>query len=55
MTILDEKTADREFEPFTHIRDNYKKYLFTIDQLLQNRNGILNLNLIDFIRENKDL
>lgn len=54
MTILDEKTANREFEPFIHIRDNYRKYPFTIDRLLQNRDGILNLNLLDFIRENKE-
>ncbi len=55
MTILNEKTANREMEPFSHIKDRYKTYLFTIDQLLQDINGVLNVNLIDFIIENKEL
>lgn len=55
MTILDENTANREFEPFKHIRDNYKKYLFTIDQLLQDRNGVKNVNLIEFVKDNQEL
>lgn len=55
MTILDENTANREFEPFKHIRDNYKKYLFTIDQLLQDRDGVKNVNLIEFVKDNQEL
>lgn len=55
MTILDENTANREFEPFRHIRDNYKKYLFTIDQLLQDRDGVKNVNLIEFVKDNQEL
>lgn len=55
MTIMEEKTANREYEPFIHIRDNYPKYLFTLDPLLQKRDGVLNVNLIDFIKDNKDL
>lgn len=55
MTILDENTANREFEPFKHIRDNYKKYLFTIDQLLQDRDGVKNVNLIEFVKNNQEL
>lgn len=55
MTILDENTANREFEPFKHIRDNYKKYLFTIDQLLQDRDGVKNMNLIEFVKDNQEL
>lgn len=55
MTTLDENTANREFEPFKHIRDNYKKYLFTIDQLLQDRDGVKNVNLIEFVKDNQEL
>lgn len=55
MTILDENTANREFRPLEQIRDNYKKYVFSLDQLLQNRNGIKNINMIDFIKDNKQL
>lgn len=55
MTIMDEKTEEREYKPFESIRDNYPKYLFTMDPLLQKRNGIHHCNLIDFIANNKDL
>ena len=55
MTIMDEKAEEREYRPFTKIQDNYPKYLFTIDQLLQKRDGIIHCNLIDFIAEKKEL
>ncbi|MBE5951053.1 MAG: ATP-binding protein [Lachnospiraceae bacterium] len=55
MTIMDEKTEEREYKPFESIRDNYPKYLFTMDPLLQKRNGIHHCNLINFIANNKDL
>ena len=55
MTIIDEKTEEREYKPFESIRDNYPKYLFTMDPLLQKRNGIHHCNLINFIANNKDL
>lgn len=55
MTTYDEKTAARELEPFKQIQDNFPKYLFTIDQLLQNQYGVINKNLIDFIKNNEDL
>lgn len=55
MTIMEQKTEEREYKPFRYIRDNYPKYLFTLDQLLQKREGILHLNLVDFISEDKDL
>lgn len=31
------------------IRDNYNKYVFTTDFLLQKRNGIHHVNLMDFM------
>ena len=55
MTIMDEKTEEREYKPFQYIRDNYPKYLFTLDQLQQQRDGIAHQNLIDFMSQNKDL
>ena len=55
MTIAEQSTEEREYRPFTQIRDNFPKYLFTTDTLLQKRDGILHLNLIDFIKENKML
>ena len=55
MTIAEQSTEEREFRPFMQIRDNFPKYLFTTDTLLQKRDGILHLNMIDFIKENKML
>lgn len=55
MSIMDPETEEREYRPFKKIRDNYPKYLFTIDQLLQKRDGIAHLNLVDFIRDDKSL
>ena len=42
-------TEDREYRPLESIRDNYKKYVVTTDYMLQKRNGIAHVNLMDFI------
>ena len=50
-TILSSReTEDREYRPLELIRDNYPKYVMTEDHLLQKRNGIIHVNLEDFIR-----
>lgn len=49
---LSKITEDREYKSLESIRDNYPKYLMTTDYLLQNRNGIKHVNLIDFIISN---
>lgn len=49
---LSKKTEDREYKSLESIRDNYPKYVMTTDYLLQNRNGIKHVNLIDFIISN---
>lgn len=46
-------TEDREYRPLESIRDNYKKYVMTTDYMLQKRNGILHVNLMDFIGDEK--
>ena len=55
MSIMDPKAEDREYASLEAIRDSYPKYVFTLDNLLQRRNGIHHLNLIDFIASNSDL
>ena len=50
---LSKETEDREYRPLEMIADNYPKYVMTTDYLLQRRNGILHVNLIDFMREGK--
>ncbi|MCI6793884.1 MAG: hypothetical protein MR635_04170 [Mollicutes bacterium] len=42
-----------EYRPLETIPDNYPKYVLTMDHLLQQRNGIINLNLIDFFLDQK--
>ena len=50
-TILDsKKTEDREYKSLEGIKDNYPKYVLTTDYILQNRNGIKHLNLLDFMK-----
>ena len=46
-------TEDREYRPLEQIKDNYPKYVATTDFLLQKRNGIHHVNLIDFMKEGK--
>ena len=53
-TINESKvTEDREYSPLEKIRDNYPKYVMTTDYILQNRNGIKHVNLMEFIKEDK--
>lgn len=50
---LSKETEDREYKPLEMIRDNYPKYVVTTDYLLQKRNGIWHINLIDFMKAGK--
>ena len=47
---LSRETEDREYRVLESIKDNYPKYVATTDPLLQKRNGIKNVNLIDFMK-----
>lgn len=50
-TILEsKKTEDREYTPLELIKDNYPKYVVTIDYLLQKRNGIKHVNLMEYLK-----
>ena len=50
-TILaSRETEDREYRSLESIRDNYAKYVVTMDGLLQMRSGIVHVNLVDFMR-----
>ena len=53
-TILaSRETEDREYRSLEIIRDNYPKYVMTTDYLLQKRNGIKHVNLMEFMKENR--
>lgn len=50
-TILSGRdTEDREYRSLEAIKDNYAKYIMTMDGLIQKRNGIIHVNLLDFMR-----
>ena len=52
-TIADPITEEKEYRPLEMIRDFYPKYIMTTDYLLQNRNGIHHLNIIDFMKNHQ--
>ena len=47
---LSRETEDREYRALEAIKDNYPKYVATTDPFLQQRNGIKNVNLTDFMK-----
>lgn len=47
---LSKETEDREYRPLEMIRDNYPKYVLTLDPLLQRRNGVKHANLAEFMK-----
>ncbi len=51
--LTDEKTEEREYRSLEAIRDNYPKYLLTLDSFTQQRNGIVHANLAEFIKDEK--
>ena len=55
MTILASKeTEDREYRALETIRDNYPKYVLTLDSLLQKRNGIIHQNIAEFMKGGRE-
>lgn len=51
---LSKETEDREYRPLEQIRDNYPKYVVTTDYLLQERGGIRHVNVMEFMKEEKN-
>lgn len=44
------ETEEREYRVLEAIKDNYTKYVMTMDGLIQKRNGIIHVNILDFMR-----
>ena len=44
-----ESTIEREFGAYKSIEDNYPKYVISLDKIDLSRNGIIHLNMIDFL------
>ena len=53
--ISNKDTEEREYRPFYMIKELYPRYLFTMDMLLQKRDGVNHVNIVDFIYNNKNL
>lgn len=53
--ISNKDTEEREYRPFYMIKELYPRYLFTMDMLLQKRDGVNHVNIVDFIYNNKIL
>lgn len=53
--LLDKTTEDREYRALERIKgDNYPRYVMTTDKLIQERNGIRHVNLMEFMKEGKE-
>lgn len=47
--LADESTVRREFGVYDSIKDNFPKYVVTMDELDMSRNGIKHRNIRDFL------
>jgi predicted AAA+ superfamily ATPase len=52
LSVLDRQTLSRELAPLEKIRDNYAKYIITLDTIAGgNDRGIITKNALDFLLE----
>ena len=49
--LASEDTKEREFSVLENIKDNYPKYVLSMDEFDMSRNGIKHMNLIEFLAE----
>lgn len=47
--LSSERTEQREFGAFEGIKDNYPKYVVSMDEFNMSRNGIIHMNIRDFL------
>jgi len=47
--LIDDEVINREFGAYKKIEDNYPKYVITMDKLDFSRDGIIHLNIIDWL------
>lgn len=53
--MADKSARDREFGAFDRIRDASPKYVISMDPLDLSHNGVIHLNLEDFLLGKRDL
>ena len=49
--LSSDEVIKREFGTFKYINDNFLKYVITMDKINYSQNGIIHLNLEDFLLE----
>ena len=52
-TILDENTFKREIMPLKKVKDNFQKFIISIDEINLSEDGIKHINILDFL-QNRD-
>lgn len=50
--LLDDKVITREFDVYNNIKDNYPKYVISMDKFDFSQNGIIHKNIIDWLLNN---
>lgn len=55
MTVADKSVEEREFRPFSKVRDNWPQYLLTLDPLPLERDGVSHRNIIELMADSGDL
>lgn len=55
LSLMDEKTREREFRPLKMIKDNYPKIILSLDTLDFSKSGIKNINAEQFLNGEVDL
>jgi hypothetical protein len=53
--MSEQETIDREFNAFSPIKDASPKYVLSLDSVDMSRNGVVHLNIIDFLMHKYDL
>ena len=53
--LASDETVDREFGAYSEVKDNYPKYVLSLDQFDFSRDGIIHKNLINWLLEGKSV
>ena len=53
--IKNDETRKREIRPLLKLKDNYPKYLITTDREDYSQDGIIHMNVIDFLKESENI
>lgn len=51
--LASQETIDREFGAYDHIKDNFPKYVVSLDEFNMSQNGIKHRNIRDFLLTNE--